>query len=48
MSNNDPVHQDKDDQKWYFWNEVWADRFGPYDSEDEAREKVREYVEKFL
>jgi len=48
MKNNDPVHLNEDDQKWYFWNEVWADRFGPYDTEEIAREKVREYCEKYL
>lgn len=39
----DPVHQYEG--KWYFWNEVWADRMGPYDSEDDAREAMNKYVE---
>jgi len=29
---------------WYFWNEVWADRYGPYESEEVANEKCREYA----
>ena len=29
---------------WYFWNEVWADRHGPYKSEEEVNEKCREYA----
>ncbi len=29
---------------WYFWNEVWADRYGPYGSEKEANEKCHEYA----
>lgn len=31
--------------KWYFWNEVWADAIGPYDTEQEARENLKEYGE---
>lgn len=42
----DPVHCD--DGKWYFWDETWADRQGPYDTEDEARNKMQDYVEKVL
>ena len=30
---------------WYFYNEVWADRYGPYASEEEAQQKCREYAE---
>ena len=38
-----PVH--KHEGQWYFWNEVWADRIGPFDSEEIAEEKLNEYVE---
>ncbi len=31
----DPVHED--DGGWYFWHETWADREGPFPSEQEAR-----------
>lgn len=28
---------------WYFWDETWADRIGPYDSEPEARDGLAAY-----
>jgi hypothetical protein len=39
----DPVHQH--DSKWWFYDEVWADRIGPYDTEEIAREQVKYYAE---
>jgi len=38
---SDPIHEE--DEKWYFWNEVWADRHGPFDTEVEAREALHVY-----
>ena len=38
-----PVH--KEDGKWYFFDETWSDRFGPYLSEEEANKKLKEYCE---
>jgi hypothetical protein len=29
---------------WYFWTETWADYFGPFATEVEANEKLKEYV----
>ena len=29
---------------WYFWNEVWSDEYGPYDTQDTAREALVEYA----
>jgi len=40
------IHQYKD--KWYFWNEVWSDIYGPFDSRKEAKEKLEIYCENFL
>lgn len=37
-----PVHEK--DGKWYFWDETWSDRIGPYDSEQEANKKIRDYA----
>jgi uncharacterized membrane protein YbhN (UPF0104 family) len=31
----DPVHEENG--KWYFLDETWADRHGPYVTEEEAR-----------
>lgn len=33
---------------WYFWNEVWADRYGPYESEDEANKQLERYYKEVL
>lgn len=43
---SDPVHQEGGE--WYFYDETWAYRYGPYSSEKEARDKLKEYAEKFL
>lgn len=39
----DPVHQE--DGKWYFWSETWADRQGPYDTEENARFELVAYCQ---
>jgi len=39
-----PIHQKKDG-KWCFWDEVWSDELGNYDTEEEARKGLREYCE---
>lgn len=48
----DPVFQANDDDfeldKWYFWNEVWADAYGPYETEEEAREELDRYCREVL
>jgi len=41
-----PVFQD--DEGWWFWNEIWADKYGPYETEEKARRALSEYVEKYL
>lgn len=40
---HDPVHSEEG--KWYFWDETWASRFGPYPDEPKAREMLNKYVE---
>ena len=42
----DPVHQLNG--HWYFWNEVWADQLGPYETEAEARRELDRYVREVL
>jgi hypothetical protein len=39
---NDPVHED---DGWWFWDETWAHRYGPYKTEANAREALRRYVD---
>lgn len=43
----DPVWQ-KDDGKWYFADECWADEYGPYDTEEECRKGLAKYCEEVL
>lgn len=40
---NDPVHVDPDGQ-WYFWDETWADRHGPFKTEEEASQGLHAYA----
>lgn len=42
-----PVHQDSD-SLWYFWDETWAYRYGPYQSKDEADTALNKYCEEVL
>ena len=42
IEQNTPVHQDQG--KWYFWDEVWAQRFGPFDSEEMAAKACTRYA----
>ena len=37
------VNKDNRESGWYFWNEVWADSYGPYNTEEEARENLNRY-----
>ena len=40
---SDPVYQALDGM-WYFWNEIWSNMYGPYDTEQEARKACIEYA----
>jgi len=42
----DPIHFYEG--KWWFWDETWSDRVGPYDTEAEAKQKIKEYTENYL
>lgn len=43
MSTN-PVHQDPADGKWYHWIETWADRNGPFETEEECETACNNYA----
>lgn len=30
---------------WYFWDETWANHYGPFNTETECREALRTYCE---
>lgn len=42
----DPVHNQEG--HWYFWDETWGDRHGPYDTEREARSQLAKYKQVVL
>lgn len=42
----DPVHEFAG--KWYFWDETWANRHGPYDTPAEAYEMLGTYITEHL
>ena len=44
----DPVHRDEKDGYWYFWEETWAHRNGPYRTEEICRVALKIYSEVFL
>ena len=37
----DPVFQNF--EGWWFWNEVWVDRYGPFETEEECRLELEKY-----
>lgn len=38
----DPVHESEGN--WWFWDETWAYRYGPYESREDAVAALRQYV----
>ena len=36
-----PIHEENG--KWYFWDETWANKCGPYDSEEDAQIALDKY-----
>ena len=40
-----PVEQDHYNNKWYFWDETWSVRHGPYNTEEEAQKELMAYCE---
>ena len=42
--NSNPVQQDVDG-KWYWWDETWSEKTGPYDSYDQAESDCSDYCE---
>ena len=37
------ANKDIRESGWYFWDEVWLDSYGPYNTEKEAREALNKY-----
>jgi len=38
------IRQNKDG-KWYFWDEIWSEEIGPYDTISECRRRLKEYTD---
>ena len=34
----------KHKNKWYFWNETWSDRFGPFNTKEKAEKELDFYA----
>ena len=45
---SDPVHKNPVDGKWYYYDETWAYREGPYDSREEAAASLDFYCKIIL
>lgn len=43
---NDPVFQM--DGLWFFWDETWAHKYGPFRTEQEARKQLGDYYDNVL
>jgi len=41
----DPVHRDEKDGLWYYWNETWSDRYGPYSGRTAADAALTRYTQ---
>lgn len=54
MSNMDPIHyvsvaeendwEGKVSVGWWFWDETWADRYGPYATREQAEDALERYA----
>ena len=41
-----PIHQE--DGKWFFWDECLCTKYGPFDSKEEAKMGLDQYVKDYL
>lgn len=41
------VHQNEDG-KWYYWSETWSEEYGPFDTEELAKEACNQYAKEVL
>lgn len=46
MTAND--HVVLEDGDWWFWDEIWLDRYGPFESKEQAREFEETYCREVL
>lgn len=43
---DDPVFEENGE--WWFWDEIWVDRLGPYPTEEKANKELKRYCEDVL
>jgi len=48
MNIQEVIFKSLDDDKWYFWDECWAECEGPYETEKKCREALDKYYKKVL
>ena len=37
-----------EDGAWWFWDECWCTKYGPFESESEAKMGLKQYVKDYL
>lgn len=42
MENLDLIFEEN--EEWFFWNETWSDKYGPYASKIKAEEELSWYM----
>lgn len=42
----DPLHHKGDG--WYFWDEIWIEEYGPYETLTQARRALNDYCRQML
>ena len=40
----DPVHYDENEKAWFFYDETWTDRHGPFPTREKASEACSRYA----
>ena len=48
MTEHDPNPVREEDGKFYWWDETWTERTGPYDTYEEAEQACVEYCKRCL
>jgi hypothetical protein len=43
-----PIEYNRETNKWYFWNETWAEKSKDFDSLDETLNQFEIYCEQYL
>ena len=43
MTDYSPIYEEKNDNKWYWWDEAGLDQYGPYNTLEEAKNDLDKY-----